>query len=165
MTTAPMTSDAFLRHLESRGLEITTSQHPPVRTVDEAKRLRGTIPGAHAKNLFLKDAKGQLWLVVAREDRSIDLKELARRLEAKRFSFANADLLREVLGVDPGAVTPFGLINDTAIRVRLVLDRALAEDGLVNFHPLTNTATTTIAAADLLSFLSETGHEPIIADL
>ena len=164
MTKDPMSMDTLLAHFDTRGFATRTVRHPPVRTVEEAKRLRGEIPGTHAKNLFLKDPKGGLWLIVAREDRSIDLKELAKRLEAKRFSFGSADLLKAVLGVEPGAVTPFGLANDKEGKVRLVLDRALTE-GKACFHPLTNTATTIIGAADFLDFLREIGHEPIVADL
>ncbi len=159
------TPDDLFRQLAALGIAVRTVRHPAVYTVDEAKRLRGAVPGLHVKNLFLKDRKGGLWLLVAREDRAIALKELARRLDVKGFSFASPELLLEVLGVEPGAVTPFALVNDAAGRVRLLLDRALADDAEVNFHPLVNTATTTIAAADFLRFAAATGHQPLFVDV
>jgi Ala-tRNA(Pro) deacylase len=128
--------------------------------------LRGQIPGGHTKNLFLRDKKYELYLVVAEEDAAIDLKGLHRRLGASgRFSFGSADLLREVLGVDPGAVTPFGAINDTQGRVTVVLDTALMAHDTLNFHPLVNTMTTSIKREDLVKFLRSTGHEPRIERL
>jgi Ala-tRNA(Pro) deacylase len=125
--------------------------------------LRGQIPGGHTKNLFLRDKKSALYLVVAEEDAEIDLKGLHRVLSATgRFSFGSADLLREVLGVAPGAVTPFGAINDTEARVTVVLDAALMEHGVINCHPLVNTMTTSLQRDDLVKFLDATGHPPRI---
>ena len=141
----------------------TTVKHPPVFTVEQATRLRGQVAGGHTKNLFLRDKKYELYLVVALEDAEIDLKGLHRQLGASgRFSFGSSDLLREVWGVDPGAVTPFGAINDTQGRVTVVLDAAMMEHETLNYHPLVNTMTTSIARDDLVKFLQSTGHIPRI---
>ena len=142
------------------GIAHRTVEHPPVFTVEEAKALRGNLPGHHIKNLFLRNKKEEMWLVVALEDRAIDLKRLGEVLGAGRLSFGSPDRLRRHLGVEPGSVTPFSLVNDEAHAVRLVLDRGLAEGGPVNAHPLVNTMTTAIAPADLLRFFEATGHAP-----
>jgi Ala-tRNA(Pro) deacylase len=158
MPATPADLQAMLARL---GIAATTITHAPVFTVAEARALRGQIPGAHTKNLFLIDKKGVLFLVTAEEDAAIDLKHLHHAIGASgRLSFGKPELLMETLGVVPGAVTPFGAINDTAARVTIVLDVALAAAAAINAHPLTNTATTTIATADLLAFLRATGHEP-----
>jgi len=152
--------------LAGLGIETVTTEHEALHTVEESQRLRGSIPGAHTKNLFLKDKAGRLFLVVAEESTPIDLKRLGPMLGAKgRLSFAGADLMAETLGVAPGAVTPFGLINDPDRRVTPVLDARLAAADAVNCHPLRNTATTTIAASDLMTFLEATGHAPLVLDL
>ena len=134
-------------------------------TVEESRLQRGALPGAHCKSLFLKDKKGALWLVVAIEDRRLDLKALARLIGAARLSFGSAERLARHLGVVPGAVTPFAVINDGAGAVRLVVDAALMAADLANFHPLSNDATTAIAPADLLRFAEATGHAPVVIDL
>jgi len=127
--------------------------------------LRGQLPGGHCKSLFLKDKKAGLWLVVALEERRIDLKRVADTLGAPRFSFGNAELLFQVLGVRPGSVTPFALANDTAQRVTVVLDRGMLEQAPLNYHPLENDRTTAIAPGDLLRFIEACGHRPRIVDL
>ena len=138
-------------------------KHSPLFTVEQSRSLRGQIPGGHTKNLFLRDKKYELYLVVALEDAAIDLKSLHRVLGATgRFSFGASDLLREVWGIEPGAVTPFGAINDTQGRVSVVLDAAMMEHETLNYHPLVNTMTTTIARDDLVKFLASTGHLPRI---
>ena len=131
-------------------------------TVEEARALRGEIPGGHCKNLFLKDEKGSIWLIVCLEEARIDLKAAPSRIGSKRLSFGKPGLLMEVLGVEPGSVTPFGLINDTAARTHVILDKPMMEQALLNYHPLSNDATTTIHAADLLAFIRSCGHEPRI---
>jgi len=152
--------------LAGLGIRTTTVTHDPVFTVEEAQALRGTIPGAHTKNLFLKDKKDRLFLVVAPEDALLELKQVHHLIGASgRVSFGKPDLLLETLGVTPGSVTAFAVINDTAGAVTLVLDGALARAESVNSHPLVNTATTTIRTEDLLTFLRATGHEPLIVDL
>jgi len=158
------TPDQLFAALDALGIAYKTVTHPPVFTVEQASRLRGEVPGGHTKNLFLRDKKNALYLVVALEDAAIDLKGLHRILGANgRFSFGSADLLREVWGVIPGAVTPFGAINDTEARVTVVLDTAMMEHATLNYHPLVNTMTTSIGRDDLVKFLESTGHIPRIA--
>jgi len=159
----PLTPDQLFAALDTLGIKHTTVKHPPLFTVEQSRALRGQIPGGHTKNLFLRDKKYELYLVVAEEDADIDLKGLHRLLGASgRFSFGASDLLREVWGVEPGAVSPFGAINDTQGRVSVVLDTAMMEHATLNFHPLVNTMTTSIARADLVKFLESTGHVPRI---
>jgi Ala-tRNA(Pro) deacylase len=159
----PATPDELFATLDRLGIAHPTVRHPPLFTVEQSQALRGTIPGGHTKNLFLRDKKGALFLVTALEDATIELKSLHRRLGATgRFSFGSSDLMMETLGVVPGAVTPFGAINDTAYRVSVVLDAALMEHAVINAHPLVNTMTTSIARQDLLKFLESTGHPPRI---
>ncbi len=146
--------------LATLGIAQRTVEHPPVFTVEEAKALRGNLPGHHIKNLFLRNKKEEMWLVVALEDRAIDLKRLGEALGAGRLSFGSPDRLRRHLGVEPGSVTPFALVNDETHLVRLALDRGVAEGGPVNAHPLVNTMTTAIAPADLLRLFEATGHAP-----
>jgi Ala-tRNA(Pro) deacylase len=146
--------------LDQLGITHRTVEHPPVFTVEEAKALRGNLSGHHIKNLFLRNKKEDRWLVVALEDRAIDLKRLGEVLGAGRLSFGSADRLKRTLGVEPGSVTPLALINDRAQAVRLVLDRGVADGGPVNAHPLVNTMTTALSAADLLRFFAATGHTP-----
>ncbi len=146
--------------LDALGIAHRTVEHPPVFTVEEAKALRGDLPGHHIKNLFLRNKKEEMWLVVAIEDRAIDLKRLGERLGAGRFSFGSPDRLRRQLGVEPGSVTPLALVNDRDRVVRLALDRGLADGGPINAHPLTNTMTTALSGPDLLRFFAATGHEP-----
>lgn len=153
--------DLFAR-LERLGIATRTVRHEAVFTVAESQALRGRIPGLHSKNLFLRDKKDRMWLVTAREDTRVDLKWLNERLGAARLSFGSAERLLAHLGVEPGSVTPFALVNDTAHRVSFVLDAALAEGDVLNFHPLTNTMTTSIARADFLRFLEDVGHEPMV---
>jgi Ala-tRNA(Pro) deacylase len=160
------TPEQLLARLQALGIEAATHRHPPLFTVEDSKRLRGDLPGAHCKSLFLKDRKGMLWLLVALEDRAVDIKALRRTLGAKgSLSFGKPELLLDVLGVTPGSVTPFGLINDAARRVTVVLDKAMLERDPLNYHPLTNEATTAIAAGDLLRFIEDCGHQPVILDL
>jgi len=166
MTTAgPTTPDQLFAHLEGLGIRTRTVQHPPVFTVEEAKALRGDLPGAHIKNLFLRNKKGEMWLVVAEESRPIDLKTLGERLGAGRLSFGSPERLMSYLGVAPGAVTPFALINDAQGEVRVAIDKAVLEKDPVNCHPLTNDMTTAIAPRDLLAFLERSGHKPLLLDL
>jgi Ala-tRNA(Pro) deacylase len=160
----PATPDELFTFLDRLAIRHITVSHPPLFTVEQSQALRGRVPGAHTKNLFLKDKKGALFLVTALEDAAIELKSLHNRLGARgRFSFGAADQMREVLGVEPGSVTPFGALNDTKNRVTLVLDAALMGCDLINAHPLTNTMTTTVSRDDLIRFLRATGHEPQIA--
>ena len=159
----PASPEELFAALDALGIRHTTVRHPPLFTVEQSRALRGQIPGGHTKNLFLRDKKHALYLVVAEEEADIDLKDLHRLLGASgRFSFGSADLLREVWGVEPGAVTPFGAINDRQGRVTVVLDAAMLEHATLNYHPLVNTMTTSIARDDLIRFLEWTGHIPRI---
>ncbi len=160
----PATPDMLLEFLDRLEIAHHTLDHPPIYTVAEAKTIRGKLPGSHSKNLFLRNKKGRMWLVTCEENRHIDLKQLAKRLNANRFSFASPERLMIYLGVEPGAVTPFALINDETQAVRFVIDRALLGVQPSNFHPLVNTKTTTIVANDLLTFVRACGHEPAIID-
>ena len=155
----------LMRRLDELGIKTVTTEHPPLFTVEQSQALRGEIAGGHSKNLFLKDKKGRIYLVVAEEETPIDMKGLHRQIGSARLSFGKPELLDEVLGVIPGAVTPFALINDTGHRVGLVLDASLMRHDMLNFHPLDNSATTTIAREDLLTFLKANGHEPRIMNL
>jgi len=160
-----LTPEQLLEHLEALGIEARTHRHAPVNTVAESRALRGDLAGAHIKNLFLRDKKRRIWLVTLLEDREVDLKALRRRIGAQgTLSFGSAELLAEVLGVAPGAVTPLGVVNDRAHRVTLILDKAVLARDPVNCHPLVNHMTTAIAAADLLRFLEACGHAPQIVD-
>ena len=161
----PCTPDELLAHLKAMGIATQTIYHPPLHTVAQSRALRGKIPGAHAKNLFVKDKKSRLFLISTLEDAALDLKQVHQAIGGQgRVSFGSAELLDEVLGVQPGCVTPLAAINDKG-RVTIVLDAALMAHGLLNFHPLVNTSTTSIAAADLLAFLRACGHEPLIVAL
>jgi len=155
------TRDDLFAYLAELGIETQTHEHPPLHTVEESQALRGEIAGAHTKNLFLKDKKGALWLVTALEDTPVDLKTLHRQLGSARLSFGKPALMREVLGIEPGSVTPFALINESAGAVNFVLDEALLAHETLNFHPLVNTATTSIARDDFLKFVSARGHQPM----
>ena len=156
--------DLFAR-LADLGIETRTVEHAPVFTVAESRELERELPGAHTKNLFLKDENGALFLVVAMSSTRVDLKALARTLHAGRFSFGKPDLLLAALGVPPGSVTAFAVINDPARHVCLVIDAELMKHETINCHPLENTATTSIARDDLLRFIRACGHEPKIAPL
>ena len=160
---SPTTPEQLFAALDALGIMHATVKHPPLFTVERSRALRGQILGGHTKNLFLRDKKHALYLVVALEDADIDLKGLHRLLGASgRFSFGSANLLREVLGVAPGAVTPFGAINDKEGRVTVVLDAVMMEHATLNYHPLINTMTTSITRDDLVKFLESTGHVPRI---
>ena len=160
-----MTSrEDLLAFLAKIGVATTTYDHPAVFTVGESETIKLEMPGAHTKNLFLKDAKDQLWLVSAESHAAIDLKRLHTVIGSARLSFGKPDLMAQTLGVTPGSVTAFGLLNDTARRVRFVLDRTLAEADLVNFHPLTNAATTAITGEGFRTFLAALGITPLVVD-
>ena len=158
----PASRQDLLARLSGLGIAVRTIDHPAVFTVAESLDVEKQLPGGHTKNLFLKDKKGALFLVVALNDAVIDLKTLHKKIDSGRLSFGNSELLEEVLGVRPGSVTPFALINDRDRRVTVVLDAAMMRHDLLNYHPLENTATTNIAREDLLRFIRACGHEPRI---
>ena len=148
--------------LDTLQIKTSTIEHVPVFTVDEAKQVHDQIPGGHCKNLFCKDEKGVLWLIVSLEDARIDLKAAKDRIGSRRLTFGKPELLVEVLGVEPGSVTPFGLINDKSARTHVILDEDMMRLEHLNFHPLKNDATTTISSVDLITFIKATGHNPRI---
>lgn len=162
----PASPEDLIAYLKDLGVETDTVEHPPLRTVEDSQSLRGDIPGGHTKNLFVKDKKSRIFLLVLGEEAVVDLKRVHEKIGAQgRVSFGSAELLEEAWGVQPGAVTPFGAINDKAGRVTVVLDEGLLAHERVNFHPLVNTRTTGLKSADLVKFLRATGHEPVIAAL
>ena len=162
----PNSSEDLLAYLAGLSIETATVDHPPLFTVEDSQALRGDVPGGHTKNLFVKDKKGRLFLLVLGEETAVDLKRMHEKIGAQgRVSFSSAQLLEEVWGVAPGAVTPFGAINDSSGRVTVVLDAAMMRQERLNFHPLVNTRTTGLTSADLVKFLRATGHEPLIAAL
>jgi Ala-tRNA(Pro) deacylase len=162
----PASPEDLLAFLESLGIAHETVDHPPLHTVEESRALRGQIPGGHSKNLFVKDKKSRLFLLTLGEETEIDLKRVHEKIGATgRVSFGSADLLEEVWGVRPGAVTPFGAINDKDNRVSVVLDSQLMAHERVNFHPLVNTRTTGLSPEGLLSFLRAVGHVPQVVSL
>jgi Ala-tRNA(Pro) deacylase len=158
----PATPEDLFAFLDRLGIAHSTVTHPPLFTVEQSQSLRGQIPGGHNKNLFLKDKNGRLFLLVLLEEARIDLKALPALIGAGRLSFGSAERLREALGVEPGSVTPFALINDKDRRVTPVLDAAMMAHEVLNYHPLVNTMTTAIRAEDLVKFVAATGHSPLI---
>jgi Ala-tRNA(Pro) deacylase len=166
LKTSATSPEELLSYLASLSIATSTVDHPPLHTVEDSRALRGQIPGGHTKNLFVKDKRGQLFLLVLGETSAIDLKRVHEKIGARgRVSFGSAELLDEVWGVRPGAVTPVGAINDPAGRVIVVLDEAMMRHETLNFHPLVNSRTTRLASADLVKFLRATGHEPVVVAL
>jgi Ala-tRNA(Pro) deacylase len=163
MTDAKNAEDVFA-FLDAHGIAHRTYRHPPVFRVEDGAEIKRAMPGGHTKNLFLKDAKGQLWLISALGETKIDLKSLPATIGSAKLSFASESRLLEALGVRPGSVTAFALINDPEHRVRFVLDKALLEHETVNFHPLSNDATTAVSRQGLLDFLAALDVEPLMVD-
>ena len=157
----PFDRDRLLAWMAEQGVEQTTHDHPAVFRVEEGLELKAAMPGAHTKNLFLKDKKGKLWLISARQDTVVDLKRAPKTIGSDRLSFGNEHLLYETLGVRPGSVTALGLINDPDQRVTFILDKALWDADIVNFHPLTNTATTAMAQDQFRKALTAMGRAPV----
>jgi len=156
----PYTPERLLSFLtEGLGLSVQTTRHAAAFTVEQGNEVWGDIPGIHCKNLFLKDAKGKMWLVVAPAEQRIDLKKLPEAIGSARISFGSAERLVATLGIQPGSVTPFSIVNDPEHKVTVVLDAWMMEQPLLNYHPLTNEATTTISNEDFRCFLKACGHE------
>jgi Ala-tRNA(Pro) deacylase len=161
-----MSSAELFACLAALGVRVATVAHPPLHTVADSKLLRGEISGGHTKNLFLKDRKDQYFLLTVDEDAIVDLKTIHTVIGAAgKVSFGKPEALMELLGVVPGAVTVFGAVNDKEGKVKVFLDSGLMANDIINGHPLTNDATTSIAAADLIKFLNATGHHPNILKL
>jgi Ala-tRNA(Pro) deacylase len=161
----PATPDELFALLDQLGIEHSTITHPPFFTVQEGRHWHDKIPGLHCKNLFIKDRKGGIWLVVMPADKRADLAWLEKTLGAPRFSFARPEALQEVLELTPGSVTPFGLINDRQRRVTVILDQDMLDAEWMNVHPLHNAASTTLRSADLLRLVRALGYDPIIIRL
>ncbi|MCZ8184962.1 MAG: prolyl-tRNA synthetase associated domain-containing protein [Beijerinckiaceae bacterium] len=159
-------TNAALAFLTELGIRASTVEHPPLHTVEESRALRGEIPGAHTKNLFLKDKGSNLFLVTAEESSPLDLKQLDKIIGAKgRVSFASAEQLLDALGILPGSVSPLALVNDRAGRVRFILEERLAREPVINVHPLVNTMTTSLGTADLRRYIEATGHAVTVLPL
>ena len=149
---------------DAQNIAQKTKDHAPVFTVEESAAIKADMPGAHTKNLFLKDKNGQFFLVCAEAHAHVKVNRLHSVLGCKRLSFGKPEPLLEYLGVTPGSVTLFGILNDADQNVTLVIDKTLAEADIVNFHPLLNDATTAISSADMIKFAKATGHDPVILD-
>ena len=158
------TREDLIAFLDAEGLDHRTVEHPAVFRVEEGHEIKQDLPGGHTKNLFLKDAKGQLWLISALGETAIDLKRLHGVIGSARLSFGSPERLYEALGVTPGSVTAFALINDLERQATFVLDARLAQAERVNFHPLTNTATTGVSQAGFARFLQALGIAPMVVD-
>lgn len=159
-----MTRTELLAFLDAQAIAHVTKEHPAVFRVGEGQEVKAAIPGVHTKNLFLKDHRDQLWLVSAEQQAAVDLKRLPSVIGSGRLSFGKAELLEATLGVTPGSVTALALINDQEGRVRFVLDAVLARADRVNFHPLENTATTTLTGEGFAAFLAAAGVRPMVVD-
>ena len=155
---------ALLAKLEALDIGYVRHAHPPLYTVEQSQALRGTMPGAHCKNLFLKERKGGFWLAVCEEARAIRIPDLAKAVGAKRFSFGAPEDMGRLLGVKPGAVTSLGLMNDVGGEIRLALDAQMMAAEVLNVHPLHNEATLAIRTDDLRRFFAATGHAPLEVD-
>ena len=152
--------DDLIRILNDNGFEYFVEEHAPLFTVEDSKSLRGQIKGAHSKNLFLKDAKANFFLISIEESASIDLKKTMQQIQSKKLSFAKPEYLQDILGIEPGSVSPFALLNDTKKQVKFYLDRSFLDSETVNFHPLINTATVNISPQNLIELI-EKYHNPV----
>jgi Ala-tRNA(Pro) deacylase len=152
--------DDLIRILNDNGFEYFVEEHAPLFTVEDSKSLRGQIEGAHSKNLFLKDAKANFFLISIEESASIDLKKTMQQIQSKKLSFAKPEYLQDILGIEPGSVSPFALLNDTKKQVKFYLDRSFLDSETVNFHPLINTATVNISPQNLIDLI-EKYHNPV----
>ncbi|TRL37009.1 prolyl-tRNA synthetase associated domain-containing protein [Rhizobium straminoryzae] len=160
---APKTAQDLFRFLDDLGISHSTKSHPPVFTVSESESLRDEIPGGHTKNLFVKDKKDRFFVLTVEERASVDLKSVHKVIGASsRVSFGSPEKMLDYLGVIPGSVTVFGALNDTGNNVTFVLDEDLMSHEIINGHPLSNDATTSIGRNDLIRFLKATGHEPLV---
>ncbi len=165
MTSLQKNQAQLFARLSQLKIKVDIYKHPPLHTVDESRQYRGDIPGAHCKNLFLKDKKSALWLLVVLEAAKVDLKHVNKAIGAARLSFGKPELLHHVLGVTPGSVTPFAVINDRDCVVNIVLDQEMMSVALLNYHPLSNDATISITPEDLLRFIDSCGHKPHIMSI
>ena len=157
----PKTSKQLLDTLTKIGIRYDTQHHLPMYTVVQSKELRGAPkPGAYTKNLFLRNKKGSMWLLTCCEDSDLDLHTVSTQLQAGRLSFGSIERLKQFLGVTPGSVSPFALINDSTLSVSFVMEKKLLQSKNIHLHPLDNTQTTTISTKDFLRFLAYIQHTP-----
>ncbi len=164
MDQPPLTRPELFAFLDAHGVDHATTEHAPVFRVEDGAAIKAAMPGGHSKNLFLKDARGQLWLISARAETTIDLKRTAGVIGAGKLSFGSAERLWAALGVRPGAVTALALVNDPEQKVRFVLDAALAACDPLNFHPLSNDATTAISRVGFARFLAALRRQAVVVD-
>lgn len=161
----PTTSQMLFDYMQDIDIPYSLHNHDPIFTVEEGKHLKASIPGQHCRNLFLRDKKKKMFLVVAANETKIDLKKLSSVLECGRFSFGSADRLWENLGVRQGSVNPFSIMNDTDDKVRIILDKHMMDQDIVNYHPMDNAMTIGLSSVDLVRFIKSTNHDPEIVDL
>jgi Ala-tRNA(Pro) deacylase len=161
----PTSPAQLLQRLDSLGISYRFYEHEAVFTVAQSQRVDRDIPGVHCRNLFLRDKKKAMFLVVAAHETAIDLKKLAPLIGGDRLSFGSPERLWEHLGVRPGSVCPYAIINDTAQAVTVILDAHMMAGEIVNYHPLINTMTIGVMPDDLIKFIRSCGHEPRIVDL
>ena len=161
----PATREELFSKLDELEIVHETYDHAPVFTVEESAEIKSKMPGGHSKNLFLKDKAGDFFLICAQSDTPIKINKLHPVLGCKRLSFGKPEALLEKLGVTPGSVTLFSILNDSKCEVTLIIDKRLTDHELVNFHPLLNDATTAISSKDMIVFAKATGHDPMIIDL
>jgi len=160
----PATREELFAYLDELGIAHKTTEHKPVFTVEESAEIKANMPGAHTKNLFLNDKAGNFFLICAESHAQIKVNKLHPHLDCKRLSFGKAEYLMEQLGVPPGSVCLFAILNDKVANVQLIIDKTLADADIVNFHPLLNDATTAISSQDMIKFAKATGHDPVIMD-
>jgi Ala-tRNA(Pro) deacylase len=161
----PTSPQTLLKLLKSLNIEHTLHNHDPIFTVEEGAHLKENIAGLHCRNLFLRDKKKRMFLVVVGNDTKVDLKALEKQLECARLSFGSPDRLWEYLGIRPGSVCPFCVLNDPKHLVQVVLDKDMMTANIVNYHPLDNAMTVGLTPAALLKFFEHTKHSPITLDL
>lgn len=162
--TPPLSRQDLWSFLDENNIAHKTLNHAPIFTVEDGAELKAKMVGANTKNLFLKDKSGAYFLICAQSDTQIKINKLHSHLGCKRLSFGKAEDLQTLLGVMPGSVTLFSVINDTDNKVSLILDKALLGHDIVNFHPLRNDATTAITSADMVRFADIANHPPLILD-
>ncbi len=161
----PTSPEALFEYLDRLAVVYKIYDHDPIFTVEEGVHLKASIPGVHCRNLFLRDKKKQMFLVVAANKTKLDLKKLSDVIGSKRVSFGSADRLWEYMGIRQGSVNPFCVLNDVDDRVTVILDADMMAAELVNYHPMDNAQTIGLSPADLLKFMAASGNEFSVVDL